>query len=211
MLSRAGRSLGRSGQVRAAAIHYQRLADAACRHLGPDHPDTLGALSCLAVWWGNAGDAAGAAEAYAALLPDLVRVLGPNHSRVLSRGTTSPPGAAGPGMQRMASINDGEQVVPGGRQAHRPAHRSALPRRQLRIRLPAGRLHQPLPQNPHTAPRRRRGSVQHPAAMEPDHYADARGRAAPGLRTHRRMEPGRSTGVQGIAGSGRSDSLHWQG
>ncbi|WP_218042438.1 tetratricopeptide repeat protein [Streptomyces chartreusis] len=79
VLSRAGQSLGRSGKVRAAATHYQRLADTARLYLGPDHPDTLGALHCLALWRGNAGDVAGAAEVYAMLLPDLVRVLGPDH------------------------------------------------------------------------------------------------------------------------------------
>ncbi|WP_329182691.1 tetratricopeptide repeat protein [Streptomyces sp. NBC_01477] len=57
----AGRSLGESGQVTAAVSHFQRLAATTCRHLGPDHPDTLHARGNLAFWRGEAGDAAEAA------------------------------------------------------------------------------------------------------------------------------------------------------
>jgi hypothetical protein len=47
--------------------------------LGNDHPDTLSARLNLARWRGRAGDPAGAAEAFEALLDDRVRVLGPDH------------------------------------------------------------------------------------------------------------------------------------
>jgi hypothetical protein len=46
---------------------------------GPEHPDTLFARGNLAYWAGEAGDAAGACDQYAALLPIRERVLGPEH------------------------------------------------------------------------------------------------------------------------------------
>ena len=39
------------------------------RVLGPEHPDTLTARGNLALWTGEAGDAAGARDQFAALLP----------------------------------------------------------------------------------------------------------------------------------------------
>ena len=39
------------------------------RVLGPEHPDTLRARADLARWTGEAGDAAGARDQFAALLP----------------------------------------------------------------------------------------------------------------------------------------------
>ena len=50
---------------------------------GPEHPDTLGARHELAGWTGMAGDAAGARDQLAALLPIEERVLGPDHPRTL--------------------------------------------------------------------------------------------------------------------------------
>lgn len=47
--------------------------------LEPDHPDTLAARHNLAFWRGEAGDAAGSANAFAELLPIRERVLGPEH------------------------------------------------------------------------------------------------------------------------------------
>ncbi|MEV4613085.1 tetratricopeptide repeat protein [Kitasatospora sp. NPDC049258] len=83
LLLRAGRSLGEAGQVTAAAAYLHNLADAAHRHLGPDHPHTLAARHELARWQGEAGDAAGAAAAYTELLVDQERVLGPDDPDVL--------------------------------------------------------------------------------------------------------------------------------
>ena len=48
---------------------------------GPDHPDTLTARHSLAFWTGEAGDAAGARDQFAVLLPIRERVLGPEHPR----------------------------------------------------------------------------------------------------------------------------------
>ena len=43
--------------------------------LGPEHPETLKSRGNLAYWTGEAGDAAGARDQFAALLPLLERVL----------------------------------------------------------------------------------------------------------------------------------------
>ncbi|MEV7616552.1 tetratricopeptide repeat protein, partial [Streptomyces sp. NPDC089799] len=83
VLFRTGGSLGQSGQVVAAAHHFQHLVEASGQRLGPDHPNTLDARVNLAHWWGIAGDVAGAAAAYEQLLHDARRVLGPDAPRTL--------------------------------------------------------------------------------------------------------------------------------
>ncbi|WP_063762360.1 tetratricopeptide repeat protein [Streptomyces sp. NRRL F-5123] len=83
LLFRTGISLGDSGQVAAAVVHFQNLAAATSRYLGHDHHDTLNARDVLAHWQGEAGDPAAAATAYAELLDDVVRVLGPDHPSTL--------------------------------------------------------------------------------------------------------------------------------
>jgi len=47
--------------------------------LGPEHPQTLYARASLARWTGEAGEAAGARDQLAALLPVIERVFGPEH------------------------------------------------------------------------------------------------------------------------------------
>ncbi|WP_327372273.1 tetratricopeptide repeat protein [Streptomyces sp. NBC_01217] len=79
VLFRTGLSLGKSGQVTAAADHYQNLADTAGQRLGPDHPGTLTARDSLARWRGESGDAAGAVAALEQLVIDRLRVQGPDH------------------------------------------------------------------------------------------------------------------------------------
>ena len=54
------------------------------RVLGPGHPDTLITRANLARWTGEAGDAAGARDQYAALLPVRERLQGPQHPDTLS-------------------------------------------------------------------------------------------------------------------------------
>ncbi|WP_323185818.1 tetratricopeptide repeat protein [Streptomyces sp. NBC_00378] len=49
------------------------------RVLGEDHPNTLTTRNNLASWRGEAGDAAGAAQAFTDLLDHMVRVLGEDH------------------------------------------------------------------------------------------------------------------------------------
>ena len=54
------------------------------RVLGAEHPDTLTARRNLASWTGQAGDAAGARDQFAALLPVRERVLGAEHPDTLT-------------------------------------------------------------------------------------------------------------------------------
>ena len=80
------RALGYSGSYPAARDLSQQIAaahegDVNC---GPEHPDTLTARADLAHWTGQAGDAAGARDQFAALLPVRERVLGPAHPSTLS-------------------------------------------------------------------------------------------------------------------------------
>ncbi len=60
--------------------HAPTIIDA----LGPEHPATLATRNNLAFWRGEAGDAAGAAAAFAELLPLRERVLGPEHPDTLA-------------------------------------------------------------------------------------------------------------------------------
>jgi tetratricopeptide repeat protein len=81
-------------RTRAGGEDYERV-------LGAEHPDTLATRASLADWTGRAGDAAGAREQYAALLPILERVLGTEHpdtliTRHLARWTGMPGTRPGP-------------------------------------------------------------------------------------------------------------------
>jgi Tetratricopeptide repeat len=73
--------LGQSGSFLAARDLWQLIARAHGEddNYGPEHPDTLTACRDLARWTGEAGNAAGARDQLAALLPILERVLGPEH------------------------------------------------------------------------------------------------------------------------------------
>jgi hypothetical protein len=51
---------------------------------GPEHPSTLLTRANLALWTGQAGDAAGARDQHAALLPIQERVLAPEHPLTLA-------------------------------------------------------------------------------------------------------------------------------
>ncbi len=80
-MSQIAMYLGQGGNNTAARDLFRLIADAriADDAYGPDHPGTLSALYEFARWAGNAGDAAGARDQFAALLPDYERVLGPDH------------------------------------------------------------------------------------------------------------------------------------
>ncbi|WP_225817984.1 tetratricopeptide repeat protein [Streptomyces echinatus] len=84
VLVRVGSSLGNTGQVVAAVEHFQRIAGVARGRLGPAHPHTLAVRGELVRWRGEAGDAAGAADASAELLEHMTRVLGNEHPTTLS-------------------------------------------------------------------------------------------------------------------------------
>ena len=83
---RIAQYLGYSGSYPAARDLFQLIADAHREDdaYGPEHPDTLAARDNLAHWTGEAGDAAGARDQYAALLPIHERVLGPEHPDTLT-------------------------------------------------------------------------------------------------------------------------------
>jgi Tetratricopeptide repeat len=80
------RYLGFSGSYPAARDLSQQITDAHTedKAYGPEHPDTLAARRNLAAWTGQAGDAAGARDQFAVLLPIHERVLGPEHPETLT-------------------------------------------------------------------------------------------------------------------------------
>ena len=80
------RYLGYSGSYPAARDLAQLIADAYrdSDAYGPEHPDALTARHNLAYWTGVAGDAAGARDQLAALMPISERVRGPEHPGTLA-------------------------------------------------------------------------------------------------------------------------------
>jgi Tetratricopeptide repeat len=78
--------LGSSGSYPAARDLFGLIADAHAEDeaFGPEHRDTLAARINLARWTGEAGDAAGARDLIAVLLPVAERVMGPEHSDTLT-------------------------------------------------------------------------------------------------------------------------------
>ena len=81
-LLQAGRSLGESGQV-AAAAYFDELAATAARWFDPEDPYTLSARYGRAFWRCELGDPAGAAEEFAELVEVRIRVLGGDHVNTL--------------------------------------------------------------------------------------------------------------------------------
>jgi hypothetical protein len=75
--------LGCQGSYAAALELSQRILATCERSLGPEHPNTLIVRAHLAYWTGEARDAAGARDQYAALLPIVQRVLGAEHPDTL--------------------------------------------------------------------------------------------------------------------------------
>ncbi len=83
-MDQLARYLGASGSY-AAALAVQRQGLRAREETrGAEHPDTLTARASLAWWTGRAGDAAGARDQCAALVPVFERVSGAGHSDTLS-------------------------------------------------------------------------------------------------------------------------------
>jgi hypothetical protein len=79
-------ALGYSGSYAPARDLWVLIADAHgdSEDYGPEHPETLAACANLADWTGMVGDAAGARDQLAALLPIRERVLGREHPDALS-------------------------------------------------------------------------------------------------------------------------------
>jgi hypothetical protein len=77
--------LGNSGSYLAARDLFQLIADAYNEDdaYGAEHRDTLGARANLALWTGMAGDAAGARDQFAALLPICEQVSDAEHPDTL--------------------------------------------------------------------------------------------------------------------------------
>ncbi|WP_198169417.1 tetratricopeptide repeat protein [Herbidospora daliensis] len=71
------------GYATAKTLQHQRY-QAQLNHHGPEHPNTLTARANLARWSGQAGDAAGARDQFAALLPVRERVSGAEHPDTLT-------------------------------------------------------------------------------------------------------------------------------
>ena len=111
--------LGYSGSYPAARDLFRLIADAHrdSDAYGPEHPDTLGARHDLARWTGEAGDAAGARDQLAALLPIRERVQGPEHPDTLAtrhnlaRWTGEAGDAAGARDQFAALLPISERVL----------------------------------------------------------------------------------------------------
>ncbi len=86
-LRRMARFLGDSGSYATARDLFRQIVDGYGQDpvYGPEHPDALTALASLAHWTGQAaGEAAGARNLYASLLPVRERILGPNHPNTLT-------------------------------------------------------------------------------------------------------------------------------
>ena len=111
--------LGYSGSYPAARDLFQLITDAYRDDdaYGAEHPSTLPTRASLAFWTGQAGDAAGARDQYAALLPIEERVLGPEHRETLiarsnlARWTGQAGDAAGARDQVAALLPIREQVL----------------------------------------------------------------------------------------------------
>ena len=80
------RYLGSSGSYPAARDLWRLTASAFqdSEDYGPEYPETLTARHNLAIWTGEAGDAAGARDQLAVLLPVRERVLGAEHPDTLT-------------------------------------------------------------------------------------------------------------------------------
>ena len=80
------RALGYSGSYLAARDLFQEITTAYEKDgdYGLEHSDTLAARHSLAYWTGEAGDAAGARDQFAALLPIEERILGPEDPGTLA-------------------------------------------------------------------------------------------------------------------------------
>ena len=85
-LWKIAQALGDSGSYSAARDLFQQITTAHEEDgsYGPEHRDTLAARTSFARWTGEAGDATGARDQVAALLPIIERVVGPEHRDTLA-------------------------------------------------------------------------------------------------------------------------------
>jgi Tetratricopeptide repeat len=85
-MGRIAQYLGHTGSYPAARDLYQLIVSAHSDSddYGPEHPDTLAARAYVAIWTGEAGNAAGARDLFAALLATYERVVGIEHPDTLT-------------------------------------------------------------------------------------------------------------------------------
>jgi hypothetical protein len=118
-LRKIAQALGYSGSYLAARDLFQQIATALDEdgNYGPEHHDTLTTRHSLAYWTGAEGDAAGARDQLAALLPVDEQVLGPEHPNTLTtrnqlaRWTGAAGDAAGARDQLTALLPIRERVL----------------------------------------------------------------------------------------------------
>jgi Tetratricopeptide repeat len=122
---RIARFLSSSGTYPAARDLFVLIAEAHRDDdaYGPEHRDTLAAFGNLARWTGEAGDAAGARDEYAELLPIAERVLGPEHPATLTTRTnlarwTGEAGDAAAARDHYAALVDTEERALGLEHPH---------------------------------------------------------------------------------------------
>ena len=130
---RIARYLGRSGSYPAARDLFQLIADAytGSDAYGPEHRSTLSARIQLAIWTGWAGDAAGARDQFAALLPVSERVLGAEHpdtlvTRAELAGWTGWTGDAAGARDQFAALLPVYERVQGAEHPHTLTARASL-------------------------------------------------------------------------------------
>ena len=122
---RIARFLSSSGTYPAARDLFVLIAEAHRDDdaYGPEHRDTMAAYGNLARWTGEAGDAAGARDEYAELLPIAERVLGPEHPATLTTRTnlarwTGEAGDAAAARDHYAALVDTEERALGLEHPH---------------------------------------------------------------------------------------------
>ncbi len=129
------RYLGFSGSYPAARDLARQIADAytEAEAYGPEDPETLTARRDLAGWTGRAGNAAGARDQFAALLPIIERVLRPEHPDTLVTRHelavwTGEAGEAAGARDQLAALLPIRERVLGPEDPHTLATRSNLAR-----------------------------------------------------------------------------------
>ncbi|MEU9575162.1 tetratricopeptide repeat protein [Streptomyces massasporeus] len=79
-----GKSIGETGQAKAAVKYFRDFTDSASRQLGSQHPSTLTAQASLGMWLGESGDPRGAAEILAISLDGMHAIFGADHAHTLA-------------------------------------------------------------------------------------------------------------------------------
>jgi uncharacterized protein DUF4062/tetratricopeptide repeat protein len=132
-MHRIANYLAQGGSNPAAWDLFQLIADAYSSAYGPEHPDTLSARDTFAYFTGEAGDAAGARDRHAALLPIREQVQGPENPGTLwTRGNlawwTGEAGDAAGARDQYAALLPIQERVQGPEHRHTLRDRNGLAR-----------------------------------------------------------------------------------